>query len=144
VAKKPLSSIQQALGRLLGASARKESDVTTTWRDMCARIGENPTDRLLMLLRFDLEQGGVNLADVRRAKVTGEMQEAFDQVSLASEIGKIAQNFSRQTLAREYEHMNEIRGISDEFQNMLKPQTKPTMPKVLADHIKDKTDAASK
>jgi len=136
MAKRPLSSIQQALGRLLGASARKESDVTTTWREMCARIGENPTDRLLMLLTFDLEQGGINLADVKRAKVTGEMQEAFDQVSLAGEIGKIAQDFTQKTLAREYSHMDEIRNLSDEFEKMLKPQLKPTMPAVLQKHVK--------
>jgi len=136
VAKKPLSLMQQALGRLLGGAARKDTDVTTTWRDMCARIGENPTDRLLMLLTFDLEQGGINLADVRRAKITGEMNEAFDQVSLATEIGKIAQNFSKQTLAREYAHMAEYRNLSDEYAKLLKPQVKPTMPDVLAKHLK--------
>lgn len=95
-------------GRLLGAAKHKGkkenlAEVYDSWRALCDQNGINPTDRVLELMLWDLQQGGVDLAQVKELKRSVEMEEGFAEAKTALEIKKMAQQFAQESIKAEQE-----------------------------------------
>lgn len=135
----PMTWLNQALGRMLGAAARKDKDIVTAWREMCANIQEPPTERLTMLLEWDMSQGGINVQDVQKAKVGGEIMDAFEQANTALQIQSMAKDFSQEALKREIEHMGEIKILADEYKKQVSTSVSTSIPEELRKRLERKT-----
>ena len=103
-----LKKMMLDIGRFIGQAKRKEKDVVALWQDMLNSIGKKPADRVLELMAWDLENNLPELQSVRRIKQTQEMQQAFDDASLAKQISELAQTFAIESIKREWEHKKEI------------------------------------
>lgn len=111
MAKRLLSEITLKLGRLLGAGKRKEKDTVQIWQDMCLGNNINTSDRLLDLIKWDLQNGGVDLSAVKQTAEGNEIQDAFNQANLALEVNKMVKSFTQTMLESETAHQNDIKNI---------------------------------
>ena len=88
MARKPLTEKLLTLGRLIGQAKRKEPDVVKMWLDMCHANGINPSDRVLQLIAWDLQQGGVDLAEIEAKKKEDKLAEITEQAKLMEMVNR--------------------------------------------------------
>lgn len=126
------TALKLALGRLLGSGKRKEPDIVSEWQSLCHANGETPTDRLLALLAWDLQQGGVDIAaikatlgDVEVAKEQAELVKLKNEMSMLSELRALL-------VRQEKEHLEEMIELKKSYtgevkqppNELLRPTTK--------------------
>ena len=106
-AKNLLTGIHRKIGSMLGPTKRKDPSVYDSWDELCAGNKWNRTDRLLDFMKLDLQNNGIDLAQVRISEKSAEMQGAFDDVSLATDISNMARMFAKERMASSYEQIKD-------------------------------------
>jgi len=116
---KKFSKIVQKVGQILGSAGRKEKDIVDEWRNLCAQIHQNPADRLLMLLRFDLEQGGIDTKKIVLGKKYERIESAMMDLDIAQKISAMAAAQSEAALERETRFMHMLQAQRQFYENEL-------------------------
>lgn len=119
MAKKLLTKMQMSLGRLMGQTSRKEKNVVDAWTELCTRLKQKTTDRLLELIKFDLNNNGVDLTQLRQIERSEEVSKAFNDVDLALQISQMAKTFTQATINRELETQKTIEAMQRQHQQQL-------------------------
>jgi len=110
-----LRKFQFYIGRLLGNAKRKEKDIVDEWFNMCHANGWNTTDRVLQLIAWDLQQGGVDLAMIEQKKREGNIASAFEQAKLQEEIANLGLQYRQQILEISKQYTEQIMQLQNQI-----------------------------
>jgi len=119
-----LSELKLKLGRLLGQSKRKDIDIVDAWRNLCLQLNQNPTDRLLILLQWDLEQGGIDTRALKLGKKYERIEQAFSDVDVAMRIQAMAEDITNRAFERENRMLANLQAIRDSYEREIQRLTK--------------------
>ena len=111
MAKKLLNDTLLKLGRILGVAKRKERSVVDKWMDMCNANGINTSDRMLQLIAWDLQQGGVDLAELKKTESSEKVQEVAEALDLSTMMKQIIQQQTAEYIAREQQHLEDLKRL---------------------------------
>jgi len=115
MAKNKLSDLRLLLGRFLGHAKTKNKDITQLWLDQCNALGKKPTDRLLELLSWDLQNQGVPLVDYKAAEEQKYIQDSMNMVQLMNEFIRMKQQDTMERLRREEEFIKMFQKLQQEI-----------------------------
>jgi len=109
--KKLLTDKLLKLGRILGVAKRKERNVVDRWIEMCNANGINTSDRMLQLIAWDLQQGGVDLAELKKTETDKKVQEVAETIDLSTMMKQIIQQQTAEYIAREQQHLEDLKRL---------------------------------
>ena len=83
-------SIFKRVALLLGGVKRKDKDLYDAWMDMVAGLGMNTSERIMQLLAWDIETGGVNIKRAGAVKKELELGQKEQEINHMKELSDIA------------------------------------------------------
>jgi len=93
-----INKLKMAVGRLIGGAKRKNPDIVQLWQELCMANNVNPTERLLQLMAWDLNEGGVDLSQVINLQKDQELQEQMQKAKEKELIAQLADEYAQKTL----------------------------------------------
>ena len=115
---KVLDKAQLALGRLIGHASRKDEEIVELWKSMVHSSGMKPGERILQLIAWDVQQGGVDLSEVRKKKRFEKVEKAFEEADLAQQISQLSAMFASKMMEKDMFYTQQIENLLAEIRKI--------------------------
>jgi len=116
----PIPGMLARLGRLLGSMKAKEPDLVQTWIQLCRQIGQRPVDRLIELMRLDMEAGGIDTTAIKLGAKWERTEEAFRDVDVALRVEDLAKQVADRAMQREQQFMATLDSIRSYYERSIR------------------------
>jgi len=120
---------RQEAGWMLGSLQKKDKSLVKTWKEMCIAQGQNPTDVLLGIMRFQVNSGGIPEDIIVQQKIADRTEQARTTTGETLTIAQLADQMKQLYIAQTMQNIQQIRDIVQQLQPIQPvPAIEPLMP----------------
>jgi len=116
----PIPGPLARLGRILGSMKAKEPDIVVAWQQLCQQIGQKPVERLVELIRLDMEAGGIDTTAIKLGAKWERTEEAFRDVDVALRVEDLARQVADRAMQREQQFMATLDSIRSYYERSIR------------------------
>lgn len=110
------SALQRKLGTLMGHTARKDKDTVDLWKRFCLeQIGVKPTDRLIDMMKIDMDAGGIDLTGARILDKQAQHAGAQADMDVISNMTKTFSQFAAMLMQKDMQHAQQMSQTYDQM-----------------------------
>ena len=119
---------RQEAGWMLGSVQKKDKTLVQTWKEMCIAQGQNPTEVLLGIMRFQVNSGGVPDDLITAQKVAQKTEEARAKVGEVMTIAQLADQLKTMYVAQQMDNIQQIKSLIQALAPLQIPYIQPSTP----------------